>query len=134
LVHRDAIVSALQCSTSPKYVCITFYQRTLLGTSANQKRHYLTSYNKCICKFDLMSYNKTVNDFQFRWIQGLINTCIHLIESHQLYNIIFSISIYVCSINQYFTTPYFEFITFLISMIWLINYCFTTSEQYFSYI
>jgi hypothetical protein len=22
---------------------------------------------------DLMSYNKTVNDFQFRWIQGLIN-------------------------------------------------------------
>jgi hypothetical protein len=21
-------------------------------------------------KFDLMSYNKTVNDFQFRWIQG----------------------------------------------------------------
>ena len=24
-------------------------------------------------KFDLMSYNKTVNDFQFRWIQGLIN-------------------------------------------------------------
>jgi hypothetical protein len=55
-----------------------------------------------------MSYNKTVNDFQFRWIQGLINPwnmiftsdvsvnimfhrlinpCIHLIESHQLYNI-----------------------------------------------
>ena len=53
-----------------------------------------------------MSYNKTVNDFQFRWIQGLINPwnmifisdasvnimfyglinpCIHLIESHQLY-------------------------------------------------
>ena len=21
-------------------------------------------------KFDLMSYNKTVNDFEFRWIQG----------------------------------------------------------------
>ena len=53
-----------------------------------------------------MSYNKTVNDFQFRRIQGLINPwhmiftsdasvnimllglinpCIHLIESHQLY-------------------------------------------------
>jgi hypothetical protein len=26
-------------------VIITFYQRTLLGTSANQKRHYLKSYN-----------------------------------------------------------------------------------------
>jgi len=25
---------------------ITFYQRTLLGASANQKRHYLKSYNK----------------------------------------------------------------------------------------
>ena len=55
-----------------------------------------------------MSYNKTVNDFQFRWMQGLINPwnmiftldalvnimfhglinpCIHLIKSHQLYNI-----------------------------------------------
>jgi hypothetical protein len=26
-------------------VIITFYQRTLLGMSANQKRHYLKSYN-----------------------------------------------------------------------------------------
>jgi hypothetical protein len=26
----------------------TFYQRTLLGTSANQKRHYLKSYNNII--------------------------------------------------------------------------------------
>jgi hypothetical protein len=45
--------------------------------------------------FYLMSYNKTVNDFHIRWIQGLINPwnliftnpCIHLIESHQLYNV-----------------------------------------------
>jgi hypothetical protein len=28
---------------------ITFYQRTLLGTSANQKRHYLKSYNNIEC-------------------------------------------------------------------------------------
>jgi hypothetical protein len=62
----------------------------------------------CYFKFDLMSYNKTVNDFQIWWIQGLINPwnmiftsdasvnimfhrlinpCIHLMESHQLYNI-----------------------------------------------
>jgi len=55
-----------------------------------------------------MSYNKTVNEFQFRWIQGfinpwnmisnsdtsvniilhgLMNPCIHLIESHQLYSV-----------------------------------------------
>ena len=27
-------------------VNITFYQRTLLGMSANQKRHYLKSFNK----------------------------------------------------------------------------------------
>jgi hypothetical protein len=32
------------CVTSHE-VIITFYQRTLLGTSANQKRHYLKSYN-----------------------------------------------------------------------------------------
>ena len=59
-----------------------------------------------------MSYNKTVTDFQFRWIlvqglinpwnmiftsdtsvnimfHGLINPCIHLMESHQLYIIPF---------------------------------------------
>ena len=28
-------------------VITTFYQRTLLGASVNQKRHYLKSYNKC---------------------------------------------------------------------------------------
>jgi hypothetical protein len=27
------------------------HQRTLLGTSANQKRHYLKSYNKCMYTF-----------------------------------------------------------------------------------
>ena len=30
-------------------VIITFYQRTLLGVSANQKRHYLKSYNNNVC-------------------------------------------------------------------------------------
>ena len=35
------------CSTLVTFCAlnITFYQRTLLGTSANQKRHYLKSYN-----------------------------------------------------------------------------------------
>jgi hypothetical protein len=50
---------------SPRFtsreVIITFYQRTLLGTSANQKRHYLKSY-----------YNKTINDFQFDGYQDLL--------------------------------------------------------------
>jgi len=32
------------CVTS-REVIITLYQRTLLGTSANQKKHYLKSYN-----------------------------------------------------------------------------------------
>ena len=55
----------------------------------------------CLFKFDLMSYDKAVNDFQFWWIQGLINAsvtimfhglikpCIHLIKSHQLYIVLF---------------------------------------------
>ena len=30
-------------------VNITFYQRTLLRTSANQRRHYLKSYNYLVC-------------------------------------------------------------------------------------
>jgi hypothetical protein len=34
---------------------ITFYQRTLLGTSANQKRHYLKSYNKFYCSINKLS-------------------------------------------------------------------------------
>jgi hypothetical protein len=35
------------CSTLVTFCAlnIAFYQRTLLGTSANQKRHYLKSYN-----------------------------------------------------------------------------------------
>jgi hypothetical protein len=32
-------------------------------------------------KFDLISYNKTVNDFQFGWIQGLIKD-IHGYNKH----------------------------------------------------
>ena len=36
-------------------VNITFYQRTLLGTSANQKIHYLKSYNKCSLTYFLCS-------------------------------------------------------------------------------
>jgi hypothetical protein len=39
---------------------ITFYQRTLLGTSANQKRHYLKSYNNIqllhFIECDMMCY------------------------------------------------------------------------------
>ena len=32
--------------------------KNLLGTSANQKRHYLTSYNKCICNVrKMLPYN-----------------------------------------------------------------------------
>jgi hypothetical protein len=69
----------------------------------------------CLFKFDLMSYDKAVNDFQFWWIQdlinpwnmivtsvasvtimfhGLIKPCIHLIESHQLYIVLFIYVIY----------------------------------------
>ena len=41
------------CSTLVTFCTlnITFYQRTLLGTSANQKKHYLKSYNKCMYTF-----------------------------------------------------------------------------------
>jgi hypothetical protein len=140
-------------------VIITFYQRTLLGTSVNQKRHYLKSYNNCYCTyklmqysilqgtsrhlkiemvfpnylkvvanhhrvkfchrlirrvltnyfryiiklimadrgvwgtksalFNLMSYNKTVNDFQIRWIQGLINAWNTIFTSDASVNIMF---------------------------------------------
>jgi len=38
-------------------VNITFYQRTLLGISANQKRHYLKSYNK-------LSYTKLQSEMK----------------------------------------------------------------------
>ena len=38
-----------------KKLNITFYQRTLLGTSANQKRHYLKSYNKCYYSWEKYS-------------------------------------------------------------------------------
>ena len=39
------------CSTIVTFCAlnITFYQRTLLGTSANQKRYYLKLYNNTIC-------------------------------------------------------------------------------------
>jgi len=40
-------------SVMSREVNITFYQRTFLGTSANQKRHYLKLYNKYICYFEL---------------------------------------------------------------------------------
>jgi len=43
-------------------VNITFYQRTLLGTSANQKRHYLKSYNNCIYLRILVPNTTSISD------------------------------------------------------------------------
>jgi hypothetical protein len=55
-------------------VIITFYQRTLLGMSANQKRHYLKSYNNdiyfgelefepdAICKFMMLLCKSQLNE------------------------------------------------------------------------
>jgi hypothetical protein len=42
-----------------------------------------------------MSYNKTVNASVNIMFHGLINPCIHLMESHQLYNIVYNIRIYM---------------------------------------
>ena len=42
--YHDVFFGLAWWKTS-REVNITFYQRTLLGTSANQKRHYLKSYN-----------------------------------------------------------------------------------------
>jgi hypothetical protein len=93
---------------------ITFYQRTLLGTSANQKRHYLKSYNntnysvQTIFTFDYFRYTikLMMADFGqtgmltleyyfpilclvliqiwFNVIHRLINPCIHLLVSMNL--------------------------------------------------
>ena len=42
-------------------VIITFYQRTLLGASANQKRHYLKSYNNTqYCQNFITPYWKVI--------------------------------------------------------------------------
>ena len=38
---------------------ITLYQRTLLGTSANQKRHYLKSYNNIVLMGNVFDFTLT---------------------------------------------------------------------------
>jgi hypothetical protein len=55
---------SLLCSTLVTFCAlnITRYQRTLLGTSANQKRHYLKSYNKSL-NCDITPSIKSLNSW-----------------------------------------------------------------------
>jgi hypothetical protein len=46
------------------------------GVSGEQSRRFTTVNDDEFSRIltEIMSYNKTVNDFQFRWIQGLIKS------------------------------------------------------------
>jgi hypothetical protein len=62
---------------------VLFYQRTLLGTSANQKRHYLSSYNNMYCIYSKgkFIFEKNINLEEHQLIQreGFISLAIRII-------------------------------------------------------
>jgi hypothetical protein len=62
-------------------VIITFYQRTLLGMSANQKRHYLKSYNNHIYFREL----EFEPDAIFKFMMLLCKSQLHENESQVAY-------------------------------------------------